>query len=113
MNHLAILARILKASRAALALSDFNTLKEVVFMNPNVLNDLMMAPVPPVLLEGESKRALRSASHLNIFQGIRRLLASSFDPSSQTDRFMVSNISQYWFNMLKSGVDEQAPASVS
>jgi len=67
MNHLAILARILKASRAALALSDFNTLKEIVFVNPNVLNDLMMAPVPPLVLEGEFKCALRSASHLNIF----------------------------------------------
>ncbi|KIM48447.1 hypothetical protein M413DRAFT_16355 [Hebeloma cylindrosporum] len=96
VDHLAILARILKYSSAVLASSDFNTLKEMVFLNPIIFNDLMMAPVPPLVLEG-----------------IQRLLASSVDPSSQIDRFMVSSISQHWFNILKSDIDDQTTASIS
>jgi hypothetical protein len=64
-DHIAILARILKASDAALASSDFNTLKEIVFVNPSILHDLMMTPVPPLVLEGEFKHSLKFVSHLN------------------------------------------------
>ena len=65
-DHLAILARILKASGAALPSSDFKTLKEIVFVSPSILNDLMMAPVPPLVLKGEFKHSLNFISHLNI-----------------------------------------------
>lgn len=57
-DHLTILAQILKASNAALASSDFNTLKEIVFVDPSILNDLMMTTVPPLALEGEFKYSL-------------------------------------------------------
>lgn len=65
-DHLAILARILKSSSTALAPSDFNTLKEFVFVSPSILNDLMMAPVSLLVLEGEFKHSLKFVSHINI-----------------------------------------------
>lgn len=65
-DHLAILARILKSSSTALASSDFNTLKEFVFVSPSILNDLMMAPVSLLVLEGEFKHSLKFVSHINI-----------------------------------------------
>jgi len=65
-DHLAILARILKASSTALPSSDFNTLKEILFVNPSILNGLMMAPVPQLVQEGEFKYSLKFVPHFNI-----------------------------------------------
>ena len=57
-GHLATLARILEVSSVTLASPDLNILKEVVFLNPSILNDIMMAPVSSLVLEGEFKLSL-------------------------------------------------------
>jgi hypothetical protein len=57
-DHLTTLARILDVSRATLAPPDFNTLKEMVFLSPSILNDIMMAPVSSLVLKGEFKLSL-------------------------------------------------------
>ncbi|KAF8185167.1 ribosome 60S biogenesis N-terminal-domain-containing protein [Pholiota molesta] len=43
---------------------------------------------------------------------IKLLLGAAIEPSSKDDRKIVSGISDYWFNILKTGLDNQPPVSV-
>ncbi|KAF8959548.1 ribosome 60S biogenesis N-terminal-domain-containing protein [Flammula alnicola] len=95
-GHISLLARILKAASAVLSSSDLNTIQEVIFVQPGILKDIMMSP-----------------SSSDVLESIELVLESTVKPSSESDCKLVSGISDHWFNVLKTGLGHQAPASVS
>jgi hypothetical protein len=52
-SHLTLLARSITASKPILSSTELNALKEIVFVQPSALKDLLMAPAPSNVLEGK------------------------------------------------------------
>ncbi|KAF8164735.1 ribosome 60S biogenesis N-terminal-domain-containing protein [Crassisporium funariophilum] len=96
-GHLSLLALITKSSNLVLPSADYSTLKEIIFLRPGVLKDVMMSSSSPVSLEG-----------------VQLLLAAALVPSSGDDRKLVSDISSHWTNVVKLSLeDDQHPSSIS
>ncbi|CAA7269153.1 unnamed protein product [Cyclocybe aegerita] len=95
-GHLALLADIVKSASTALSPADFIALKEMVFVKPNILKDVFTSPTSQ-----------------EVVKAIDNLLGTVLDPSSSDDRKVVSEISNHWFNLLKSELHIQHQATVS
>ncbi|KAJ3506576.1 hypothetical protein NLJ89_g6794 [Agrocybe chaxingu] len=95
-GHLALLADVVKFASTGLSPADFIALKETVFVKPNIFKDIFTSPI--------SQEVVKAVDYL---------LGTALDPSKSDDRKVVSEISNHWFNLLKSELHIQHQSTVS
>lgn len=111
-GHISLLARVLKASASMLEPTDFAILKEIVFVRPGGLKSLMVVPSSSDVLEGMSELIFPMVNLSQFFTGIQILLESTVISASESDRILLSDISEYWFNVIVTDLSKQSAESV-
>ncbi|KAF5309185.1 hypothetical protein D9619_012740 [Psilocybe cf. subviscida] len=94
--QLSLLARVVKTASTILAQKEFEVIKDIIFVQPSALREIMMAP---------------QSSHIG--EGIVMLLKSIMKSTSPSDRKVLSGISDTWFNMFKAGSLTQDSATIA
>ena len=110
--QLIIIASILQQSKNVLPVNSIDSLKELVFVRPGVLKDIMMTMPSSEILQGNLNLLLSSPFSLSI-SGVHFLSEAILSPASQNDRKLVSDISYYWVTAVKGGLDDKDEYSVS
>jgi len=110
-GHIALLARVLKAAITNLSTKEANDLKKEVFVNFNTLKSITTSSPSVEVLTGRTKP---SCTYINTqrHSELQHLL-ECIDPGSSDDCILISNSSNYWFDVLKGGLTTISPAMVS
>lgn len=110
--QLGLLARVVKTGSTLLAQEELEVIKDVVFVQPSALRDIMMTPQSSCVVEGKIRIYKRSLKYTDVQSGIVVLLKSITKPTSPSDRKLLSGISDNWFNKFKTGSLTQNSAVV-
>ena len=112
--QLSIIASIFQQSKSILPVASLDSLKELVFVRPGVLKDIMMSMSSKGILQGELTFFVGPPFPFSqTISGVQSLTEAILSPTLENDRKLVSDISYYWVTVVKGGLDDKNEYSVS
>jgi nucleolar pre-ribosomal-associated protein 1 len=98
-----LLASILERSPSTMSSTSIFALKESIFVRPGIIKtSLMSATLPDLVRDGMFE--FEFLTHANRPSGYHQLVKFTLNPRCEDDRLLISDISNYWLEMIKCSV---------